>query len=41
METGDFDGDNDTDIALGSFTYGVVGASPALGWEWHQSGLRF
>ncbi len=38
METGDFDGDNDTDIALGSFTYGVVGASPALGWEWHQSG---
>jgi hypothetical protein len=38
METGDFDGDNDTDIALGSFTYGAVGASSEFSGSWHQSG---
>jgi hypothetical protein len=38
METGDFDGDNDTDIALGSFTYGAVGASSEFSGVWHRSG---
>lgn len=38
METGDFDGDNDTDIALGSFTYGPAGAALSYSWGWQREG---
>jgi hypothetical protein len=38
METGDFDGDHDTDIALGSFTYGAAGAALSYSWGWQREG---
>jgi hypothetical protein len=38
METGDFDGDNDTDIALGSFTYSAAGAALSYTPGWQQEG---
>ena len=38
METGDFDGDNDTDIALGSFTYGAAGAALSYNESWQREG---
>jgi hypothetical protein len=38
METGDFDGDGDLDIALGSFLYMPGQVPPSIGEAWRQRG---
>jgi hypothetical protein len=38
METGDFDGDGDADIALGSFLFAPRGVPPALQEAWRREG---